>query len=358
MSEEIQTPLPATLAGFSDKEIVEKLLGLPPETEIALSPLAEYIVYTENGGNPRRWATISESVLTLLSEKIKLPPEEYYERTVTFALEQVNGLRRTPDWNPTALDALLGMVKSDLSNIPPGERRTRLKGLYCYHGAMMYHASGDYGKAAECHEAASTLPGKRFDVELAKYMAVYERLNEALVHWDSNLISIRMDALEQAGAQFRNAFNHPPTPLEVQWNANVKIHLWRADFLSMRGTFEHFPNQPLIHEIAEELPKNLFPAFADALAVLTAVERAQMYKPKLAYLLAFQVGKNPLADPDWRSEALLLCGLLEQHEDCDRAEARKIYQSVIDLKGHGGHVARAIAKRILATIESHPEGSL
>lgn len=346
-----QSTLPAEIASLSSEAVVLALINAPPNTNIAESDLARKIIYTDN--DPERWALICTEALRKMSYSRNTGNERY----ATLKIEEINGMRRCPKWNATLMKQLLINAEAAINCLldVDDERKILLQGLHFYHGGLIYHALGDFAKAAECHETAAQLPGTSpLSIAIAKYCAAFERVCEFLaqkIYID--LVERALDG-ELAWSKFNIAANMLLRILDLQtqqgrqWEGNIAGHKIRLGWLleNQIGLNTNLKVKLNRLTIIERLPKELKPAFDDGLGLCYAISSLLWDNLRQAYWIANRLGNDPRTEIDQRCEALLLAAhikeLLRESE-----EAKEILEKLISLKGHGGHVARVIARRKL-----------
>lgn len=320
MAEEI---LSTRLADFANEVIAEVLGSVPLGEDIHVSPLVSEILYRRN--EPDRWAAICEIALRF--------SEIPFERRIALEIELVNGIRRMPGrWDieraRRVLEQASGAIKG-LSVANP--HKARLGGLALYHGGLVEHAGGNFLEAAFCHQLTAALPGaSSFSQAIANFMAVNELVNHALV--ETGVPS------EELLGQFADRDREFQSVLDMTTGEGRR---WNINRLCFRQRVAWLCGQQMSAEDIDEIfrgRREFGSSFDHCLALLDGALRV------VKHLIPGDLGDalNNM-DLDWKSEAWLVVAEYDQY---DRDRARR---NLLDLesKGHGGHVARAIARRML-----------
>jgi len=314
-----QATLLATLANLADERIATALALAPLEEDIHTSPLLGEILYQRN--DPERWVRICE--IPLKFKDLEL------ERRISFGLEKVNGIRRMPGrWDIERVRRILESASSLIKNLPNANpRKPRLAGLALYHGGIVEHAGGNFLQAALCHQLSAAFPGaSSLSQAIANFMAVNELVNHALAETGA--------PSEELLGQFADRDREIQSVLDMntaegrRWNINRLCFRQRVAWLCGQQM-----SQKDINEIFSSRGE-FGSSFDHCLAVIDSALRIKHQR-----FLNLGDALNSM-DLDWKSEAWLLVA------ECDRARA---LCNLLDLesKGHGGHVARAIARRML-----------
>lgn len=341
-----ETPeiLPASLAERSDEEIARALVDAPVNTDLARCAVASRIICTDN--NPARWAAVCNLARTMLQADGLT--DERRERDATLAVEEANGTRRKPagTWDIAAVEELLAVAETQIRMLPRGERRIRLEELRLYHSGQAALLVGQFGRVAEYYSAAVAISATPFSVGLNEYLAAYYRLDQALVDGEEGTIQTRYEAFYAESEAFVDILDKS-VEAELRWYGNVLCHRRRADRLC--GNAERMDATDSLDDICALQPRA---AFDDAVMLLGAVYLSrQGRRPILdfAYRALLRLAHDPGAEIEWRSLAHLFTAEIEEARG-ERETARVTFNALVNLEGHGGYVARAVARRKLAQL--------
>jgi len=320
--------LSVELTDCPDEFIAGILSELPLEVDIHTSPLAGEILYTRN--EPARWARICEMSLRDFD-----PP---LERRIALGLEVVNGIRRIPGrWDIERARMMLESLSLLIGSLPElNPFKMRLGGLALYHAGIVEHVGGDFLKAALCHQLSATLPGvSPRSQAIANFMAANERINDALVNPGAPSAELATQFAD-CDRELQNILDMETTEGR-RWYVNLLCFRQRAAWLSER---------PLIEADIIEIfrSKGEFGnSFDHCFAVLNG---AFEYRRNRGFSL--DVALAPHVDLDWKSEALLVRAQYEQARGNVLISINTLRGILaMEAEGHGGHVARAIARRML-----------
>lgn len=326
-----QVILPAELATQPNSIVADFLASAPLEVDISTCALAGEILYRRN--EPARWVEICE-----MSLKTFNPP---FERRIALDLEVANGLRRMPGrWDIGRAREILEEA-SVLIRILPQEHsmKGRLQELEFYHGALVEHAAGNFAEEALLHDFAHALSGANtLGRAIAGFMAANARIN-------SELMDARMPNKVLLG-RFADRDRELQRVLDMdtaegrRWNVNRLCFRLRVAWLTGSGML--WGDLGKIWSSCQEFGS----AFDGPLHVLQAAfQRGSVGSESVQDLIAFASRQGDL---DWRSEALLVVAQYHQV----RGELLLTIQTLrsilaLETEGHGGCVARAIARTML-----------
>lgn len=209
---------------MSDEELARLVVSEYPENaELSGSPLEKSLVLGRDGvkRDPARYADIFQLALGMTNNP---------ERKASFALEQVNGLRRRDGlWEPDpvvfAMNGALDMATNLPSDYP---RRKRLRGLANYNGGILFRNLGKFERAADYQMAAAALElaaGNPDKSAISLFCAQVERTSAAFMNGDSERIQSALSTLYNLGGDLEGT-------MLADWFDNVVIHIMEFYFLA------------------------------------------------------------------------------------------------------------------------------
>lgn len=332
------------MADRPDEEIVRALTDAPEGTNLAESPLGRRILYEED--HPSRWAFLCHQARQLLERQgLGIEPSR---RHAELAVEEANGMRRMPvgTWSLDRVEELLRIAEAENERLPAGDPiRLDLENRRLYHGGQAAIAAGDFGKAAEYYRAAAAIAATPFSQGLNTYFVAYCQLQDALARGDEEITRARYYAFSGESEQFITALNRSDE-MELRWLGNVRCHQRMFDWLC--GDETRIANILSLVEVGELEPRA---AFRDALELLGAIylSRQGRLLSVLACREAQSLAHNQGTALEWRALAFLFLAEMEGGGG-EQGRARATLNKLINLDGHGGHVARAIARRRLGSL--------
>ncbi|MDD5290575.1 MAG: hypothetical protein PHZ04_00470 [Patescibacteria group bacterium] len=318
---------------IGQEAVAEELVKFPEDTDSRDWLWAKKILYELN--QPRVWSNICIAAFNKTDNPVL---------KIWFLLEHVNGWRRQiGKWDMQVAFEALDEIKRRIDRLPDDHpRKGRLFGLWLYHSAWgIYHPTGEFAKAAECHETAverAEASGEKREESLSLYNAAYEWLNEAILL--NKGIGERYGEFTKSACEFLDylaalILEGAPSDNDVRWRANVLRHLAFYGWV-VEGRYLGRPDVSFLYE----LPEALEPAFADAEVALRALCELSRY-PGRAVEITSQI--SPAADPDWGSFAILVrISAMEKMGKTEEAQAAREELDEFFKDKHGGHVAKAI----------------
>lgn len=333
------------MADQSDNEIAQALTYALEGMNLAESPLGRRIIYEDD--NPSRWAALCRRARILLeAQGLGIEPSR---RQADLAIEEANGMRRMPvgTWNIDHVEELLTLAEAHIMALPPDDpERLRLENLRLYNGGQAAIATGRFGDAAGYYAQAVAIAATPFSRGLNAYFVTYCELQDALVGGDEEVIRARYYAFSGESEQFITVLDRS-NETELRWLGNVWCHQRMFDWLC--GDEARMANILSLVEVGELEPRA---AFYDALELLGAVylSRQGRHLSQLAYREAQKLAYNPVAAIEWRALTFLFLAEMEEGGG-EQDRARATLDMLINLEGHGGYVARALARRKLAQLD-------
>lgn len=350
---------PEEFASKPDEEIAVLLATAPVGTEIHNSGMHKKIIYEPVGGPAR-----IERIGVMAFDRL-IALNAHPEQLETCALMIEGGVRRMPGlWDTERARDLLNYAKDAEKTNWGNEleaRKKRLVGLRFYEGGMVYHEGGYFEDARKMHLEAADMAASPAERANSLYMAAYEDLN--LIIADERFgrnpedLTDGVRALRLAGERVIVESFEAKNPNASRWRGNVLCHVGRGFIFgilnqaltkNLRNVAKMLADIP---DIVEELkgindPKDKA-AVEDGLrwcqagfAILWG--NTQDFSACVESILA-----SKGAAADWRAEALLLKAYQAKH--LLRPNFRQLLREVADFgkTSHGGHVAQAIARRLL-----------
>ena len=300
-------------------------------------PFRTKILYED--GKPALW-----ELICLTAQKLGVTDQVV---RIWLRLEEVNGLRRQPGKDHlTAAMEKLRFIKELIEQIGENhpQSKQRLLGLWCYHGAMVYHALGEFQAAADCHKLEVDLAASGRDRTLARFNQSVE-LASSIVVMVGRLDS---DAVSQILHVGREALRHLGTSAEdKRWSANILCHSifwgWLGRQLPARkvGDDEYTSFTVIVAHLSD-LPAEIKPAFAHAMPVIQAIAKLV----ERDYAKAAELASNPAtkAETEWHGYALLVrlvaLGKMWRQDQAMALVRAEIGQ--LEAAGSSFHLAKAI----------------
>ncbi|MDO8265163.1 MAG: hypothetical protein Q7T34_02220 [Candidatus Parcubacteria bacterium] len=350
--------LNAELAKLSDDEIAKILAETPEETDISTNSLAREIIYNEK--DPCRWAEICRTAGKNL--------ETTKERRIALAIEEVNGLRRIPGIiNIYRINIILIYIDGKLWSLPEGKRKERLTELYFYNAGIVYSMIGDFKSAVITHEKEASM-ATSFGRLNAIYMASMCTFNQSII--DGKAIESSYEEFRKSCGAFIKILDKNNST-QARWIANIECNLRRADILVTAALDPLVKRYVTLRETSDKvfakLPEEVQKIFPEYVKLLKAWEEiisahiwtfgedcqkksSTMEKLQHAEDLACDVAGNEKNPVDWRCDALVITALAQlQHNKINKTKTT--LKKLINLKGYGGYAPKAIAERLLKSLE-------
>lgn len=328
-----QTILSANSANFPDETIAQMLGSAPMEMEfdIHTSALVGEILYARD--EPTRWVTICEMALESFDTPV--------ERRIALELELVNGIRRVSGrWDIERARRVLEQLSLSLQGLSEANPyRARLGVLALYHGGIVEHAGGNFPQSALCHELASVLPGvSPLARAISGFMGANEHINDALVKTGAPTA----DQLQR----FADRDRELERILDLnaaegrRWNINRLCFRQRVAWLTGSGML--WGDLGKIWSSCQEFGSSFDASFH---VLQGAYQGGSIGPESVRSLLILAAGQG---ESDWRSEAMLVVAQ-SYHARGELVSAVETLRKILAMEsqGHGGHVAHAIARRML-----------
>lgn len=308
----------------------KKLAALPEDSDSKNWAVAEHLIYKLN--LPGLWAQICLMAAGLTEGAIL---------KIWLLLEAVNGMRRqSGHWDAQLAQELLTKVQQQVDDLLKDDAnsitRSRLLELRAYHGGWVYHATGDYNAAADCHRhtlvTATSDRGKAF----ARYNMIYEQLHASIVANDGSE-GDRFKELLEAGSALRSVLGDDVAE-DRRWAANIACHVAFFDWL-----VNHRIDIAEAVQAIEALNDETRPIFGSASAVMESL-RILETEPDAAATIAYGIDSE--GNVDWRSYALYIAGVADQKSG-KRDMADAAWQEAMNIPNakNGGHMIAAVISR-------------
>ncbi|MFA6304207.1 MAG: hypothetical protein WCV73_03765 [Patescibacteria group bacterium] len=207
-------------------------------------------------------------------------------------LEFVNGYRRQPGiWSIERATQWLDEAHHLIVKLGHHPQNKRLQSIWAYQRGMVYHLSGEFYQAADCHHLAVEIASDHVERTISEYMVAYENLNDAIFNNDQ--ISQRSKNYEIVARRLLKAFKGNDSQNQLRWYANVLCH--RAVFAWLDHSVDKVPRfATKALAFLKTHPQIPASAFADALVVMQAMQTGKLVETKRIW-----------GDADWLAAARL-----------------------------------------------------
>lgn len=215
---------------------------------------------------------------------------------------------------------------------------------------MVFHAAGYFRASADAyqeraHAASNGVANTEFYAN--QFMADVELFNSAVTQGIPQ--TMQEAVIRVKGSAGRLLLTLSNTPNDVYWRVAYLIHVLRAEWFASFHNPEYIGCFAELDRLRKRIPGN----FTDALKVLTSAYYIR--KPPGTWGDALSVARgvalNPRAHPDWRAEAYLILALAMISSGYKK-QASMYLKNILDLPQSGGHVAKALARIHLMTINA------
>lgn len=315
--------------------VAKKLAALQPEVDPNEWPHRNEILYEKD--RPDIWALICLLVGTVTRDMIKI---------IWLLLEFINGYRRQNTlWDIKLAVDVLDEIKRRIIirriEAPSLTSRieTRFLELWGYQGGLVYHAAGEFIKAAECHETAADIAKEAGDERseaLERYMAAHERLFAALSSNEN--VTACYSTFQQACKAFQQILG--PGEEDKRWRGNV----YASQVLLAWIVNEEQPNLTKV-DFLEGLTKEMHEAFIDSMIAIRAIRKLSAGELDDARTIVQQVRSK--GEIDWRSCSMYIY-IVIQLKLGNRTGAREKLQELLGFgeTEHGGHLFRVLSQKL------------
>ena len=271
-----------------------------------------------------------------------------------FLLGVLNGTRRMEPTPVDEVSAIVRQANEEFGALPPGKRTARLFNFLDFQLSIHLAKVGDYALARETHEKTAAREdriGNHAGTAISRFMAKREAVNEALVAGtvDPNLLA----ELVLAGRSLAILIPED-SPEFVRWvHFNGPVHRLVAHFLAgdVSSSTNHGDGEHLC-----ELFKLDFAFVKQNEGIYFLALAIQAYG-RGDYSCSYALARATLMTANTPAEYyvvtyILLAELALERDDEETAKAE--LTTALAISQPGGHQARAVAARILASFETSP----